>query len=51
MMEMPTPCPGCGEIVEFDDMIGCRTCNYLFCRDCIGKDRVCGNCEDEGDTE
>lgn len=34
-MEMPTPCPSCGLVVELNDMNACRDCRYTFCGNCL----------------
>ena len=47
MMEEPTPCPECGEIVELQDMRKCFGCGELFCRECLktwGGEKFCGGC-------
>lgn len=46
MMEMPTPCQGCGEVVEFNDLRVCITCGELYCRDCLTKGE-CDRCRHE----
>lgn len=46
MMEEPTPCPGCGDVVELQDMRGCRRCRELYCRQCLDELRECGACRE-----
>lgn len=36
-MEMPTPCPKCGDTVEFDDMNPCDRCKVIFCNKCLAQ--------------
>jgi hypothetical protein len=43
-MEMPTPCPTCGNIVELNDMNTCGTCKKLYCDECL--ERPWGDCDD-----
>lgn len=50
-MEMPTPCPSCGETEDLDDMKKCRTCRELFCRSCITRERKCPDCAAEEEEE
>lgn len=36
-MDMPTPCPECGEVVEFNDMVktdGKLSYHNMVCQDC-----------------
>ncbi len=50
MMEEPTPCPGCGDIVEFAAMRRCRRCDELFCPVCLDALRECAACVERIDT-
>lgn len=51
-MEMPTPCPVCGEVVELNDMVGIESgrspegggnlvCENCLCEDCGGLGSCC----------
>lgn len=42
-MKMPTPCPLCGEIVEFETMATIGRGYELYCEDC------CEEMEDDSD--
>lgn len=51
-MDMPTPCPNCGEVVEFHDMVNHPDdySNDMVCEDCrdrIEEDNNCGNNTDQ----
>lgn len=35
---MPTPCPGCGQIVELDDMKSVSYSDELYCENCAFTD-------------
>ena len=46
--DCPTPCR-CGEIVELHDMITCRECDAMVCKECAeddGEGYICEHCED-----
>lgn len=47
-MDMPTPCPGCGEVVELNDMRGIldntMVCEECWCETC-GGDGCCMECD------
>lgn len=43
-MDMPTPCPWCGRVVELNDMNTCGMCDEMKCDDCCKK--PWGDCED-----
>ena len=53
MMEMPTPCPQCGDTVEFDSMNVCDGCRNLYCKHCLNQSwELCDKCvDDENEIE
>lgn len=47
-MEMPTPCPQCGECVELNDMNPCDSCEVLYCEQCLEEPWIdCQRCIDK----
>jgi hypothetical protein len=50
VMEEPAPCPGCGDIVELQDMRKCRRCRDIFCRECLDSQKECAVCCERTDT-
>jgi hypothetical protein len=50
MMDMPSPCEICEEIVEFHDLRRCRDCKRMCCRECINEYGDCCVCS-SGDPE
>lgn len=47
-MDMPTPCPYCGEISDFADFRTCGECDEMGCRECIPQAwGACPSCSDD----
>lgn len=47
MMDMPTPCEICNEIVEFNTLRQCDNCGRWFCPQCQNEEEtwLCKECE------